>query len=97
MRVLALGRDTVAADDPRFPELRAVEARAVWELCQAGLLREVYFRADRPDAVLVFEVADVAAARAAVDTLPLVAAGLIDFELVPLRPYPGFALLFDEP
>ena len=63
---------------------------------QADVLREVYFRADRPNGVLVFEVPDVAAARAAIDGLPLVAAGLIDFDLVPLRPYPGFARLFRE-
>ncbi len=96
MKVLALGHDVVAQDDPRFAELRPVEARRVWELYQADILREVYFRADRPNGVLVFEVPDVAAARAAVDSLPLVAAGLIDFELVPLRPYPGFARLFRD-
>ncbi len=96
MKVLALGRDLVAPDDPRFAELRGAEARAVWELNQADVLREVYFRADRPNAVLVFEVADLAAARAAIDSLPLVKAGLIDFDLVPLKPYPGFARLFRE-
>jgi hypothetical protein len=96
MKVLALGRDLVADDDPRFAELRAAEAQAVWELTQADVLREVYFRADLPAAVLVFEVADVAAARAAIDRLPFMAAGLIDFDLVPLRPYPGFARLFRE-
>ena len=97
MKVVALGRDLVAQDDPRFAELRPREARVVWELYQADVLREVYFRADSANGVLVFEVPDVAAARAAVDSLPLVAAGLIDFDLVPLRPYPGFARLFREP
>ncbi len=96
MKVLALGRDTAPADDPRFAELRPAEARRAWELYQADVLREIYFRADRPNGVLVFEVPDVAAARAAVDSLPLVAAGLIDFDLVPLKPYPGFARLFAE-
>ena len=96
MKVLALGRDTAPADDPRFAELRPAEARRAWELYQADVLREIYFRADRPNGVLVLEVPDVAAARAAVDSLPLVAAGLIDFDLVPLKPYPGFARLFAE-
>ena len=96
MKVLALGRDTAPADDPRFAELRPAEARRAWELYQADVLREIYFRADRPNGVLVFEVPDVAAARAAVDSLPLVAAGLIDFDLVPLKPYPGIARLFAE-
>ena len=97
MKVLALGHDVVAQDDARFAELRPAEARRVWEMYQADVLREVYFRADSPNGVLLFEVPDLAAARAAVDSLPLVAAGLIDFDLVPLRPYPGFARLFREP
>ena len=96
MKVLALGRDTAPADDPRFAEARPAEARRAWELYQADVLREIYFRADRPNGVLVFEVPDLAAARAAIDSLPLVAAGLIDFDLVPLKPYPGFARLFAE-
>lgn len=96
MKVLALGRDTAPADDPRFPEVRPAEARRAWELYQQDILREIYFRADRPNGVLVLEVPDLAAARAVVDTLPLVAAGLIDFDLVPLKPYPGFARLFRE-
>jgi hypothetical protein len=96
MKVLALGRDVVAQDDPRFAELRPAEARHAWDLYQQGTLREIYFRADRPNGVLVLEVSDLAEARAVIDGLPLVAAGLIDFDLVALRPYPGFARLFRE-
>ncbi len=96
MKVIALGHDVVGQDDPRFAELRPAEALRVWELSQADVLREVYFQADRNNGVLVFEVPDIAAARAAVDSLPLVAAGLIDFDLVGLRPYPGFERLFRE-
>jgi len=35
-------------------------------------------------------------AEAALDSLPLVQAGLIRFELIPLSPYPGFARLFAD-
>jgi hypothetical protein len=97
MKVLALGRDTAPADDPRFPEVRPAEARRVWDLYQQDILREIYFMADRDNGVLVLEVPDLAAGREVIDSLPLVAAGLIDFDLVPLRPYPGFARLFAEP
>jgi len=41
-------------------------------------------------------VPDLAAARSVIEGLPLVTAGLIDFDLVPLRPYPGFARLFAD-
>lgn len=37
----------------------------------------------------------VAEARTALASLPMVAAGLIRFEVVPLRAYPGFARLFE--
>jgi hypothetical protein len=64
---------------------------------QAGLIRELYFHADEAMAVLVLECPDVAAADAALASLPMVTAGLIEFEVIPLRAYPGFARLFETP
>ena len=96
MKILALETEVPGVpDDAYAPHLRAEAARA-WELHQAGVIRELHFRADRPEAVLVLECAGVDEARAALATLPLVREGLIDFELIPLVPYPGFARLFDS-
>ena len=61
------------------------------------MIRELYFRQDRPEAVLILECADVEEAAASLATLPFVEAGLITFEIIPLAPYPGFARLFAEP
>jgi hypothetical protein len=61
------------------------------------VIRELYFRADRHAAVLVLECASTEEAQSVLSTLPLVAAGLIHFDLIPLAPYPGFARLFVEP
>jgi hypothetical protein len=72
----------------------AAAARRVWDLHQAGVIREPYFRADSPEAVLVLECAEAAEAHVTLPSLPMVAAGLISFEIVPLRAYPGFARLF---
>ena len=94
MKILAIEKQVPGVTAEQFkPHLKA-EALKVWELYQAGAFRELYFRADRPDAVLVLECADVEAARQALDTLPLVKEGLIAFDLIPLRPYPGLARLF---
>ena len=60
------------------------------------MIRELYFRADEPSAVLVLECANVAEAERALATLPLVREHLIAFDLVPLRAYPGFERLFKE-
>ena len=96
MKILALERENPQAAAGDFqPHLRAEAARA-WELYQAGILREIYFRQDNHCAVLVLECAGVDEARQILDTLPLVQQGLIDFEILPLGPYPGFARLFAE-
>ena len=96
MRVIAIEKAVPGVADEAFtaPLLREEAARA-WELYQAGELRELCFRADRQEAVLFLEVPDLAAARAVLAKLPLVRRGLIDFDLVPLAAYPGFARLFE--
>lgn len=94
MKILAMEYERSAATGDRFqPHLKA-EARQVWELYQAGVIREIYFRGDRSAAVLVLESTGLDEARRELDRLPLVREGLIAFELIPLVPYPGFARLF---
>ena len=96
MKILAMEIETAGVKPEQYgPHLKA-EARRVWELYQKGLIRELYFRADRSEAVLILECADVEAARQTLESLPLVQAGLIRFEVIPLVPYPGFARLFAE-
>lgn len=95
MKIIALERPVPGAADEDFtPELLREEATRAWELHQSDAIRELYFRADREEAVLVLEAPDVAAARKILEQLPLVRAGLLDFDLVPLKSYPGFARLF---
>lgn len=98
MKVLALEKPVSGASADAFtPELLAAEAAQVWKLYQEGLLREIYFRKDRHAAVLMLECADEVKARAALGALLLVQHRLIDFEVIPLAPYPGFARLFAAP
>ena len=95
MKILAIEHELPDVSGRQFTEaLLQMEARRVWELHQAGIIRELYFRADRDEAVLVLECVSVDAARGALDTLPLVCEKLIEFELIPLLAYPGFARLF---
>jgi len=94
MKILALERELSPKATPTPASLLRSEAARVWELHQSGIIREVYFRADRSAAVLILETAGVEEAHLALGTLPLVAGGIIEFELIPLAPYPGFARLF---
>jgi len=95
MKILAIEHESLDKSADQFTEpLLQAEARCAWELHQAGVIRELYFRADRHEAVLVLECANVDEARSVLDTLPLVREKLIGFELIPLIAYPGFARLF---
>ncbi len=94
MKILALEREVPGTPADAFAPYLKAEALRAWELVQAGVIRELYFDRDQHTAVLMLECADLDAAQAALATLPLVAAGLITFELIALVPYSGFARLF---
>jgi hypothetical protein len=96
MKILALEHELPGATAEGFQEYAKDEARQVWALVQAGVVREANFRADRSEAVLVLECPSVEAAREALSTLPFVQNQLIMFELIPLKAYPGFERLFAE-
>lgn len=73
------------------PELIAQEGNRVKELYAAGLLRQVWKRGDTPGAAILWEAASEAEVRAAVDSLPIFKAGMLEITaLVPLEPYAGF-------
>ena len=94
MKFLAIEREAPGVAPDRFQPSLEAEAVRAWELYQSGLIRELYFRADRSEAVLVLECASLEEAQQTLATLPLVREGLIAFEIIPLIPYPGFRRLF---
>lgn len=89
MRILAIERVIPGASaDELTPELAMAQAKRAWELHEAGTVRELYHRADEGAAVLVLECDTLDEATEALASLPLVAAGLVEFEILPLRAYP---------
>ena len=94
MKILALEKELPGATAEAFQPLLKEEARCVWELQQSGLLREIYFNSDQHTAVLMLECSSAEEARQILAGLPLVEAGLIEFEVIPLAPYDGYARLF---
>lgn len=94
MKILAIEREAPGANAAEFLPLLEAEARQVWGLYRQGVIRELYFRPDEHAAVLILECAETTAARDALAALPLVQAGLIAFEVIPLAPYTGFERLF---
>lgn len=73
------------------PELLARETGRVRELYAAGTLRQIWKRSDTPGASILWEVASKAEVEAAIASLPIFQAGLLEIvSLIPLEPYPGF-------
>ena len=95
MKMLALEREVPGVVDSQFtPDLLKSEARKAWHLHTSDVIREMYFSADKHEAVLILECATVDDARRGLAELPLVRAGLIAFDVIPLTPYDGFSRLF---
>ncbi len=93
MQFLTLSRRRTDAFPPEAftPELVAQEGNRVKELYASGILRHVWRRGDVPGASILWEAASEAEVRAALESLPIFKAGMLEIvAVVPLEPYPGF-------
>jgi hypothetical protein len=94
MRILALDRPAAGATLAAYQPHILAEVRHTWGAYKSGLVRDIYFRQDRPGVAIFLECADAEAAKAALAELPLVRAGLLDFDVIPLGPFVNWELLF---
>jgi len=94
MKVLAIIDVAASAhlDDIR-PKL-ADELRGSWALFSSGVLREAYATTVPSRVVFILETEDVAHAEAHLHALPLIASGSLRVQLVELRPFVNWSLLF---
>jgi muconolactone delta-isomerase len=97
MKILALEKE-IAGCRANDLDVRLLEDEAMhaWELQQSGQIRELYFRSDKSSAVLILECDSADQAKEILSTLPLVRNGIIEFDVIPLVPYPGFKRLFKK-
>ncbi len=96
MKILAIEREVPGCNPDFFQSHLKAEAQGVWDLQQCGFVREIWFNASDHTAVITLECESVEEAKAQMQKLPLVQAGLITFDLLPLVPYDGFARLFKK-
>ena len=94
MKFLAMEKEIPDIKPEQFVQYLVLEAKTVWDLYQEGIIRELYFRQDHTEAVLILESSSIDEANRTLNKLPLVQAGLISFEIIPLIPYTGFSRLF---
>ena len=94
MKILALEKELNQPHTSEFKKYEKAEAKALWQLYIKGVVREFYFRGDKKLAVLILEVKNKFKAKEVLNNLPFVNKKLIEFDLIPLKPYPGFERLF---
>ncbi|MCL6484231.1 MAG: hypothetical protein I4O49_08615 [Janthinobacterium lividum] len=92
MQFLALSRmRTDLYSDADFATLLEDEAQRARTLYMEGSVRQIWYRGDQRGACSILEAESIEAARAVIESLPLVKAGMLELEhLVPLQPYRGF-------
>ncbi len=94
MKILAIISAAEGADFALIRQHLAAELRGSWELFTAGILREAYATASPSRVVFMLETETPTQAQALLEDLPLVKAGAFTFELIALRPFANWSLLF---
>jgi muconolactone delta-isomerase len=90
MQFLSVSRTKPGFSDEQYAALRSDEAQRARELYSEGFLRQIWHRADVPGACLLWEAASAQEVREMLNTLPFAKAGMLEIEIIPLRPYGGF-------
>jgi hypothetical protein len=92
MQFVAIVRRRVDAYTPeQFEPMLEPEAQAVRMLYTENLIRTIWSRDDVLGACFLMEVASREAVDELLKRLPLISSGMAEAQVIPLRPYRGFA------
>lgn len=94
MQYLVIARVKEEAPIQKLMALVKPEAAKIWEYYAAEKVRSVYYFADMDGVVLFLEATSLEEVEAAAQDFPMVEAGFLSTEIIPLKPYTGFASLF---
>ena len=97
MKILCHDRPLPGAIFEKYQPHLQDEVRHVWRAYKNGIVREIYFRQDRPGVAIILECATVDEAKKAFAGFPLMKAGLLEFDIIPLGPFVNWEMLFASP
>jgi hypothetical protein len=95
MKIIAIEKELKQLPGNSAAEAYQQEARQVYSLYLNDALREIYLT-EQHCAIIILECADTDTAKQLLDTLPLVQAGVIAFDVHELLPYRGYGRLMRE-
>jgi muconolactone delta-isomerase len=73
-----------------FEPLAAAEAEEARALYTEGFIRQIWHRADIAGACMLLEADSIEQAREKLQRLPLVRLGMLETNVIPIKPYAGF-------
>lgn len=94
MKFLCLDIPAPGATLEKYQPHLQEEARHAWQLYKGGIVRDMYFRQDRPGVAIIAECESADAALKALREFPLAKAGLLDWDVIPLGPFLNWEMLF---
>jgi len=86
MQILAIAQLKEGVTPDKAAPHSADEVKHTLEAYLDGKIRNFWFQVNRPGMVVMLESKDEDEARQVMEELPLVVAGLMDFDLIPLQP-----------
>ena len=91
MQFLSISRRRTELFEPQeFDKRLDAEAQRVRELYGEGTVRIIWSRGDIPGAVMLLEAQSLEGAQAAVGSLPLAQAEMLEVQIIPLKGYRAF-------
>lgn len=92
MKYLAIEKEIENVDWNNSEAILKEEAKTALKLFEKGLIRELYFDEEN-NAILILECGSKTDAEKTLSELPLVKAGMINFDIRELKAYTGFSRL----
>jgi muconolactone delta-isomerase len=90
MQFLSISQRRKGFAEEEYASLAEQESERARELYAAGLIRQIWHRADMPGACLLWEAEGEEQVREVWKTFPFAGAGMTEMTLIPLKPYGGF-------
>ncbi len=94
MQFLAIARVSKDISPDQVLAYVKPEAQKVWEYYAADVVRSIHYIADMSGAVLILEAENLSTAEEIVTQFPMAKNDILDFEILPLKPYSGLEALF---
>lgn len=93
MKIMALGSVSAPLTDAQRQQYMPHEVPATLKLYLDGKIEQHWFSQDLPGVIFLMNVESLEEARAAVDALPLTAAKVMSFKLIPVGPLMPLGML----